>query len=52
MLAEAGNPELTRIFQYLLSSAFAGTEQHSCRLTAAHHHAGGASSLAAATASC
>lgn len=48
MLAEAGDPELTRVFQDMLASAFAGAERRSHRLAAAHHHSIGASSLAAA----
>lgn len=40
--------ELTRIFQYVLTSAFPGAEWHSRCLTAAHHYSSGASSFAAA----
>lgn len=49
MLAEVGDPELTRIFQYVPTSAFAGAERHSRCLAAAHLRSSGASSLAAAT---
>lgn len=48
MRAEACNPELTPIFQYVLTPGFTGKEQDSCCLTAAHHRSGGASSLTAA----